>query len=202
MQDSSEKKDVLMFGMTTRSYVQQWDDLHLIEGVLYRFWKSKDGLHQYEQLIAPGDYQRALVWLVHEQRHFGVDRTCEQLEQRAYWYGWKNTIKTELGCSENCAQYFRGKPSRQAGLQSAVCGTPWVRVAIDITGKHSKSRNGYEYILTVMNYFTQWAEAYPIRNYKATTVARVLLENCFTRLGIPEEVISDQEADFEGELFT
>ena len=39
-------QDSLMFGMTTRSYVQQWDDLHLIEGVLYRFWRSKDGLHQ------------------------------------------------------------------------------------------------------------------------------------------------------------
>ena len=52
-QESLERKDVLMFGMTTRSYVQQWDDLHLIEGVLYRIWRSKDGLHQYEQLIAP-----------------------------------------------------------------------------------------------------------------------------------------------------
>ena len=82
-----------------------------------------------------------------------------------------------------------------------VCGTPWARVAIDITGKHPKSRNGYEYILTVMDYFTKWAESYPIRDHKATTVARVLLENCFTLLGIPEEVISDQGAEFEGELF-
>ena len=65
-----------------------------------------------------------------------------------------------------------------------------------------KSRNGYEYILTVMNYFTKWAKAYPIRDHKAATVARVLLENCFTRLGMPEEVISDQGAEFEGELFT
>ena len=91
MQDSPERKDVLMFGMTTRSLVQQWDDFHLIEGVLYRFWRSKDGLHHYEQLIAPSDYQRALVRLVHEQGHFGVDRTCEQLRQRAYWYGCKNS---------------------------------------------------------------------------------------------------------------
>ena len=83
-----------------------------------------------------------------------------------------------------------------------VCGTPWRRVAIDITGKHPKSRNDYEYILTVMDYFTKWAEAYPIRDHKATTLARVLLENCFTRLGMPEEIISDQGAEFEGELFT
>ena len=169
--------------------------------MLYRIWRSKYGLHQYEQLIAPGDYQRALVRLVHEQGHFGVDRTCEQLRQRTYWYGWKNTVKTELGCCANCLEYFRGKPPPQPGLQPVVCRAPWGRVAIDITGKHPKSRNCYEYILTVMNYVTKWAQAYPIRDHKATTVARVLLENCVMRLGMPEEIISDQGPEFEGELF-
>ena len=73
-----------------------------------------------------------------------------------------------------------------------VGGTPWGRVVIDITGKNPKSRNGYEYIITVMDYFTKWAEAYPIRDQKATTVARVLLDNCFAGLGMPKEIISDQ----------
>ena len=53
-----------------------------------------------------------------------------------------------------------------------------------------------------MDYFTKWADAYPIRDHKATTVARVLLENCFTRLGMTEEIVSDKGAEFEGELFT
>ena len=82
-----------------------------------------------------------------------------------------------------------------------VCGTPWGRMAIDITGKHQKFRNGFEYILTVMDYFTKWAEAYPIRDHKATTVARVLLDNGFTRLGMPA-YITDQGAEFEDELYT
>ena len=56
-------------------------------------------------------------------------------------------------------------------------------------------------ILTVMDYFTKWAEAYPISDHKATTVARVLLENCFIWLGIPEGIISDQGSEFEVELF-
>ena len=152
-------------------------DLHLVESVLYRICRSKDGLHQYKQLIASGDYQRALVRLVHEPGHFGVDRRCEQLRQRAYWYVWKNTVKKKLGCCGNCAQYFRGKPPRQAGFQPVVCVTPWCRVAIDITGKLPMSRNCYEYILTVMVYFTKWTDAYSMGGHKATTVARVLLEN-------------------------
>ena len=201
-QDGPERKDVLICWMTTLSYVQQWDDLQHVDGVLYRTLRSKEELHQYDQLVAPGGYQRALVRLLHGQGHFGVDRKCEQLRQRAYWYEWKNTVKTELGYCASCVQYFRGKPPRQAGLQPVVYGTPWGRVAIDITGIHPKSRNGYEYILTVMDYFTKWAEAYSIRDHKATTVASVLLENCFTQLGLPEEIICNQGTEFEGELFT
>ena len=50
--------------------------------------------------------------------------------------------------------------------------------AIDITGKQLKSRNGHEYIITVIDYFTNCAESYPIRDQKATMVVGVLLENC------------------------
>ena len=57
-------------------------------------------------------------------------------------------------------------------------------------------------ILTVMNYFTKWAQAYSIRDHRATMVARVFLENCSTRLELPEETVSDQGPEFEGELFT
>ena len=46
-------------------------------------------------------------------------------------------------------------------------GHHWGRVVIDITGKHPKSRNGYEYILNITDYF---------RNHMATTVARVLMD--------------------------
>ena len=46
-----------------------------------------------------------------------------------------------------------------------------------------------------MDYFTKWAEAYPIREFKAATVAKVLLENCFTRLGISYEIVSDEGFD-------
>ena len=86
----------------------------------------------------------------------------------------------ELGCRANCAQYFHGKPPPQAGLQPVMCEELWSRVAIDITGRYPKSRNVYEYILTVMNYFTKWAEAYPIRDHKATTVASSFTELVYT----------------------
>ena len=56
-----------------------------------------------------------------------------------------------------------------------TAGAPWERVGIDITGPHPKSTRGNIYMLTVMDYFSKWADAFPIRNQEASTIAKVLL---------------------------
>ena len=62
-------------------------------------------------------------------------------------------------------------------------GMPFERVGIDITGPHPKSKNGFTYILTMIDYFSKWAEAFPIRNQEAHTVAKVLVDRVFSRFG-------------------
>ena len=79
-------------------------------------------------------------------------------------------------------------------------GAPWERVGIDLTGKHPRSRRGNYYILTYIDYFTKWAEAYPIPNKEASTVCRLLVEEIFPRYGVPLQVISDQGREFDNRL--
>jgi len=58
-------------------------------------------------------------------------------------------------------------------------GGPWERIGVDITGPHPKSSSGYVCILTVMDYFTKCADAFPMRNQEAATVAQVLVDGVF-----------------------
>ena len=51
-----------------------------------------------------------------------------------------------------------------------------------------------------MDHFTKRAEAFPIRDHKAHTVAKVLLDRLFSRFGMPEEQLSDQGPEFDSEL--
>ena len=80
-------------------------------------------------------------------------------------------------------------------------GMPWERIGVDITGPHPKSRNGYKYILTVTDYFSKWADAFPIRNQEATTVARVLVDRVFSYMGMPIQILTDRGSNFESQLF-
>ena len=64
----------------------------------------------------------------------------------------------------------------------------------------SAFKDRVRYILMVMDHFTKWEKAFPIRDHKAHTVAKVLLDRLFSRFGMPEELLSDQGPDIESEL--
>jgi len=89
---------------------------------------------------------------------------------------------------------------RSAPLQPIVAGAPFERLSIDLTGPHTRSRHGHVYILTCIDPFTKWVEAFPIRNKEAETVARVLVEQVFCRFGVPIALLSDQGREVDGRV--
>ena len=74
------------------------------------------------------------------------------------------------------------------------------RLAIDITGPWTKSKNGNLWILTAIDTFTKYAWAFAIRNHEAQTVARFLVERIFTEFGMPKQILSDRGREFESTL--
>ena len=61
-------------------------------------------------------------------------------------------------------------------------------------------KGGIENILVVTDHFTKYAQAYPTRDQKATTVAKVIWENFIIHYGLPVRIHSDKGRNFEGQL--
>ena len=57
------------------------------------------------------------------------------------------------------------------------------------------------YLLTVQDGFTRFASAYPICNKEAGTVARVLICEHFSVFGLPNQIHSDNGAEFVNKLW-
>ena len=73
---------------------------------------------------------------------------------------------------------------------------------MDFVGPIRKSARGHVHILVVVDYFSKWAEAIPVYNTDAKTVARTLFEHIFSRYGFPAELHSDQGAGFTADVIT
>ena len=56
-------------------------------------------------------------------------------------------------------------------------------------------------ILTMIDSFSGWAEAVPLPDQTAESVARAFFQHWIARYGVPEQVHSDQGSQFESELF-
>ena len=70
-------------------------------------------------------------------------------------------------------------------MKPVLAGAPYERWYLDLTGPHPKSAEGNIWILTIMDGFTKWAEAFPLKNKEALTIAKVLVEQVFARFGVP-----------------
>ena len=99
-------------------------------------------------------------------------------------------------------RYHRGAPPRRAELQTPCSGEPWERISLDITGPHPRSSKQNQYILTIVDHFSKWAEAIPLSNHTAPTVARALMIHVISRFGAPLQVLTDRGTEFESELFS
>ena len=84
-------------------------------------------------------------------------------------------------------------------MQDMRVGAPMERIQIDLTGPHPPSA-GFNYICTCICAFTKYVVAWPIRDKKATTVARGLVENVILRLGTPYTILTDNGKEFDNEL--
>ena len=76
---------------------------------------------------------------------------------------------------------------------------PFKRVAVDISGPVAPlSEARYRYILTLVIYVTRYPEAVSLKKITTETVAEALL-SIYSRVGIPEEVFTDQGTQFKPE---
>ena len=189
--------------LETRRLLQLWDQLLVRDGVLFRQWESADGYRKINQLIMPKSERQKVLSELHEGvtgGHLGEDKVLAKLKERFYWPGHARDVKNWCQTCSACAQRKSPAPRNKAKLQTVCIGYPMQMVSTDILGPFPVSDNGNSYILVATDYFTRWAEAYPIPDQEAATVARKLTDEMFLRFSPPEQLHCDQGRQFESRL--
>ncbi|KAF4712789.1 hypothetical protein FOZ62_028866, partial [Perkinsus olseni] len=130
--------------------------------------------------------------------HFARDKFVGKMQEEVYWPSMHLDGITYLQRCREC-QVAGSHPTTRSPLVPVPVGRPWHTLAIDYLTIGTSSQ-GYKYLVVIQDYFTKWAEAFPlVRDTMEETLPHLLA--LFARFGPPVRMHSDQGSQFEGQLF-
>jgi transposase InsO family protein len=133
-------------------------------------------------------------------------KTFYKVSERYYWKGMTNDIKDYIRKCDECQKINKKTKTMPAEMQPVeIPNSTRKKIGIDLIGPFKDtqgqpvSRNGYRYVLTVIDYFSSYLEAFPLKRKLAQEVAEKLFE-LFCRQGVPLELVSDNGGEFNSSL--
>ena len=190
-------------GPNAQRLAQLWNRLVVKDGTLRRRFEDTQTQSSWLQLVVPRSLREEILQELHAGvlgGHLGEDKTLLKIRERFYWPGLQRSVRDWCRTCEPCVTRKTAPKRNHAPLQTIRAGYPMQVVAVDIMGPLPESEAGNSYVLVAGDYFTKWMEAYAIPDQEATTVAQKLIDEMFCRFSPPEQLHSDQGAQFESKL--
>ena len=178
----------------------RYPNLELCQGAVYT--KPNDRYLKPRYLV-PYHLRESLLRAHHNGNlaaHVGRDRVYQRLQKNYYWPGLYADVENWVNACSECASYKPPKPIWHGKLQPIRAGYPFHIVAMDLVSLQATPR-GYRYVLTIIDLFTSWVEAVPLKGITAEEVADAFFKEVITRHCCPAQVLTDRGTQFTSELF-
>ena len=180
-----------------RKLLQLWPQLVEHDGVLYHHIQL--GNQQVKQLLLPDCLRQEVLHSLHDQAgHQSPAKTLHLAQTRCNWIGMSTDIDNYCRQCNRCILAKEGKKCRTT-MGTLQAKRPLDVIAMDFT-LLEPGTNHVENVLVMTDVFTKYTQAFPTRDQKARTVARVLVKEWFVRFGVPRRLHSDQGRNFESEV--
>ena len=150
--------------------------------------------------VVPLSMRRQVFEIYHELSHAGPRPTQKAVLKK---FVWKNLKKDIIAWCRTCV-------SCQTSKVATHIKTPWARreppdrrfgsLHVDLVSPLPESE-GHKYLFTIVDQFSRWPEAIPLKDMTAVTCARAFLRHWVSRYGLPSDITSDRGRQFTSELW-
>ena len=172
------------------------------DGLLWHQWRPKGQEDWVDHLVLPHSYRKEVLELAHcipLAGHLGRKKTTSRILRRFYWPTLHRDVADFCRSCEVCQKFCKKGSSKAKMVPLPIIAEPFSRVAMDIVGPLPRSRSGNRYVLVLCDYATRFPEAIPLKSIDAEHIAEELMK-IFARVGIPQEILTDQGSNFQSQL--
>ena len=147
-------------------------------------------------VLVPADdaLRQDLLHLVHDQAHFGADRTFANAKRHFTWKGMKQHIRLFVARCPTCQMQKPGTTSRHQPLfaETKFYPYPFHTVVMDVVEGLPLTAKGHNGVLTVVDRFTKFAIYIAIHtSWSSFRQAQCLLDALVYRFHTPQRIHTD-----------
>ena len=176
--------------------------------LIHLYWPRTKGMPRaeamIEQLVLPKILRQDALLSYHDCTagggHKGFRRTYAAIQLKYYWNGLYQNVHDYVMSCDKCQRAKCQKHKHPAPLQPLPIENTFDRWHMDILTGLPKSKEGYQHILLIVDSFSRWSEALPLKTQEAREVAECLYNDIFTRFGAPKTLVSDRGQNFLSKL--
>ncbi|GBN70819.1 Transposon Tf2-6 polyprotein, partial [Araneus ventricosus] len=146
------------------------------------------------RIVIPKSLIKVCIETAHAP-HFGVRKTFEFIRHKYQWRGMY--LDTKNFC-EHCEKCLENKPKAKLTQTQMIPKrnlAPGQCIAIDVVGKLPRSTDNKNFILTIIDHYSRYLEAYPLQNITSRTIINCL-NKYFANFGLPKFLITDNATNF------
>ena len=150
--------------------------------------------------VVPKTLTTQVIAACHQEVGHRSEATTKTATAEFFWSGMQGQILEWLKSCKECQARKGPNPNRKLPKGHITSHAPNELVMLDILGGLMPSSEGWKYILLMMDAFTRFAVAAPLKTKTAEEVADVFERIYIQRYGTPKIVHSDQGGEFEREF--
>lgn len=185
------------------SLLRQWSRLRLVNGVVFRLYRRRSGASDELQVVLPQSLRSSVLESLHggpAGGHFGPEKLLAECRVRFFWDRMEQDVRNFCQQCTRCEGRNQPVPAPRAAMGRLYASRPFEVVGLDILTGLPVTPSGNRHLLVVVDFFSKWTEAFPLKDLSAASVATVFVDQFVARFGCPERVHSDQGGCFVSEL--
>ena len=195
-QISDEQEKINMHQKTKDDWPDHWDIQNH-----YGHKVTVDTRSNQPRPIVPEKLCKTVFDNIHNVAHMGVKATRRAISSSFVWPNMAKDISNWVAQCHECQSSKIVKHTRTPFNQIEAPSQKFEFIHVDIVGPLPTS-NGYSYLLTVVDRFSRWPAAIPLRGITSEECAIALISGWIQYYGTPLHIVTDRGRQFTSSLWT